>query len=814
MSSLVQDIRYALRLHRRQAVLSSVIVLTLGLGIGANTAIFGFVYALLLRPLPFPDAERLVRIQTASLRADRTTVEMSLPDLEDYRAAARAFADLGLYQSRTMDLLADGRAYSFHVTLASPGLFSTMAVSPMMGRAFLDEENRPGADVFKAILSYALWRDHYGEDPQIVGKQVRTSIATYTVVGVMPPGFEYPDRTEMWIPVQSYLVMSNPDWVKTRGTRIYPSIGRLRTSVTLAQAQAELQSISAQLQKTFPNTNADFRPVLRTLRDSEAGEIRPYAVVVWLATILILAICCSNIGNLLLASAAQRAKESALRLAIGASRARLLRQFLIESVVLATVGGALGLIIAWLAIRTIPVLLPANLPTWLRLEMDSSVLFFNLVITLATGIAFGLVPGVHVLRMNLTEVLKEGSRASTRGGWLRSALVISEVALSCALVASAALLAQSFRNLRHVDPGFQPQSVLTFQLSPYRPGKGAESVVRYADFYRRVMGRLRQLPGVAAVGATNSLPFTRMSAQRNQTTIGIRSDTEDQRRMRGNAMIADATVGYFEALGIPLREGRPFTEADTADRQQVIVISERTAERLFPGRSALGQQIRLEYLSGATDPWATVVGIAGNVKHAAAEDTTGLELYYPNTQYPLSTARVVVRFNRAHGSMQSAVIRAIAEIAPDTAVSEMKTMEELMQWTLWQQRLWSLVLIAFALLALILAAVGLYGVMNYTVRQRTKEIGIRVALGAQPAQIAAWVTTKGLLLTGAGLAVGLTLAVALGLCMQDLLFGIRAYDARTLAAVPILLGLTALVGCAFPARNAAAVDPLIAIRDG
>jgi putative ABC transport system permease protein len=356
--------------------------------------------------------------------------------------------------------------------------------------------------------------------------------------------------------------------------------------------------------------------------------------------------------------------------------------------------------------------------------------------------------------------------------------------------------------------------VLTFRLSPYRPGKGDESVVRYADFYGRVMTRLRQLPGVVAVGATNALPFTRVSAQRDQTTIGMRGDTQDQKRMRGNAMIADASVGYFEALSIPVRAGRLFTEADTKDRQQVIVISERTADRLFPGRPALNQQIRLEYLDGSADPWGTVVGIVGNVKHAAAEDTTGLELYYPNTQYPLATARVAVRFGGDSGSMQSSLMRAMAEIAPDTAVSEMKTMDELMQQTLWQQRLWSFVLIAFAALALVLAAVGLYGVMNYTVRQRTREIGIRVALGAQPAQIAVWITSKGLLLTAAGLAAGLALAVALGRWMQNLLFGVGAYDVATLVAVPTLLGLTALAACAFPARNAAAVDPMVTIRDG
>jgi putative ABC transport system permease protein len=813
VNSVLQDIRYALRLHRRQVVLSSVIVLTLGMGIGANTAIFGFVYALLIRPFPYPDAERLVRIQTASLRGDRSTVEMSLPDLEDYRTAVRGFSGMALYQSRTMDLLADGRAYSIQVALVSQGLFSTMDVSPMMGRVFLDEETRPGGDVFKAVLSYNLWRNRYGSDPQIVGKQVRTAIASYAVVGVMPPGFEYPGQTGMWIPIQSYLAVSSADWIKTRGTRTYAAIGRLRSGISLKQADAELQSISAQLQKTYPNTNADFRPVVRSLRDAEVGDIRPYALVVWLATILILAICCSNIGNLLLASAAQRARESVLRLAIGASRTRLLRQFLIESVVLAAMGGVLGLIVAWLAIRAIPALLPADLPAWLRVDMDIRVLFFNLVVTLGTGIAFGLVPGFHVLRMNLNDVLKEGSRASARGGWLRSALVISEMALSCALVASAALLAQSFRNLRQVDPGFQSQNVLTFQLSPYRPGKGDESVVRYADFYRRVIGRLQQMPGVVAAGATNNLPFTHASVQRNQATIGIRSDTEDQRRMRGNTMIADATAGYFEAMGIPFHAGRLFTEADTKDRPQAIVVSERTAERLFPGRSALGQQIRLEYLSGSTDPWGTVVGIVGNVKHAAAEDAAGLELYYPNTQYPVSTARVVVRVAGDPRAMQSAVTRTVAEVAPDTAMSEMKTMTELMQQTLWQQRLWSLVLIAFASLALILAGVGLYGVMNYTVRQRTREIGIRVALGAQPAQIAAWVTTKGLLLTSGGLVAGLALAVALGRWMQNLLFGIRGSDVATLVAVPAVLGLSALVACAFPAGRAAAVDPLIAIRD-
>jgi putative ABC transport system permease protein len=350
-------------------------------------------------------------------------------------------------------------------------------------------------------------------------------------------------------------------------------------------------------------------------------------------------------------------------------------------------------------------------------------------------------------------------------------------------------------------------------LSPYRPGKGSENIDLYAGFYRRVIERLRQLPGVVQVGATNNLPFTRTSERRNQSTIGIRGESEEQRRVRGNSVIADATPGFFEALGIPLLDGRTFTEADTAVRPRAVMVSVRTAERLFPGRSALGQAIRLEYLSGSADPWGKVVGVVGNVKHAAAEDSLGLELYFPNTQYPMSTARVVVRVSGDAAAMQSPVLSAVAEVAPDTAVSELRTMDDVMAATLWQQRLWGSVLAAFAILALILSGVGLYGVVNFTVRQRTKEIGIRIALGARPGQIVASTALKGLLLAAMGSAGGLVLAAASGRWMQGLLFGIQSHDVATFAIVLALLALVALIASIAPACRAAVVDPLVALRN-
>jgi len=813
MTSLIPTLSQALRGLRRRPAISLIVIFTMAVGIGANTAILSLVYATLLRPFPYPDADRIVRIQTAGTNAAANSGELSLPDLEDYRTGNRTFESMGAYQTRTMDLTGIGAAYAAQVTTATSGMLRTMAVSPFMGRIFDESSDKPGGDLNKAVLSFGLWKNHFGGDPQIIGKPVRTPMVTYTIIGVMPAGFGYPGRTEMWVPMQSYLAMSNADWIAGRAIRSYPTVGRLRPGTGLTQAESDLRSISARLEHDYASTNAEHRPVLKTLRDAEAGDLRPYLLLLLGATLVMLLICCANVANLLLVSAADRERESSIRAAIGATSARLIRDFLIESIVLAMFGGLLGIAIAAVGVRLLPRLIPSDLPAWLSVEVSSPVLLLTLFIAAGTGILFGLAPALLVSRANLHSALKEGARGSTRGGSLRQILIVCEVALSLTLLISAALLVRSFNRLRTIRPGFEMEHALSFRISPYRPGKGDANIQEYAQLYSRLISRLQQVPGVLAVGATNNLPFTQKDAKRNQIQIGIRGDSAQQKSDRATASLLDVTPGYFAAMGIPLLEGRQFTPADTKDRQMVVIISKRSAERLYGSRPALGQQIRLEYLGGTADPWGVVVGVAGNVKQNAAEDEQGLELYYPNTQYVLATSRVVVRFQGDPAAMTNLIRRAVSEVFPDTAVSEIKPLEKLVLDTLWQQRLWSSLLAGFAATSLLLAGVGLYGLMSYSARQRTREIGIRMALGAPTSRILLAFTAGGVRLAAVGIAVGTVASLAAGRAMQSLLFRISGFDAATYLAIPAILLCVALIATAIPAWRAAAVDPLVALRE-
>jgi predicted permease len=810
--ALRKDLRHAVRIFASKPGFAIVVVLTLTLGIGANTAIFSLIYALLLRPFPYKDPSRLVRLQSASTRAGQAGVDVSIPDLEDYRRANRAFDDIGIFAPRILDVV-DGRvAEAVNVALTTPGAFNALGVSAQLGRTFEEQEDRPGGDVYKAVLSYDLWQSRYGCSPDILGRQIRTPMATYTIVGVMPQGFGYPGRTQLWIPLQSYLKNSNKDWIKLRGSRMYPAIGRLRAGVSMAQGQADVDSISKRLANEYPNTNREFRLELQTLREAEVGAIRPYLMLLLAATTLVLVICTANIANLMLAVAADRARESTIRTALGASPMRLVRMFLTESCLLGICGGSIGLLLAVWGVHVLPHTIPTQLPSWVHIEVSWPVLAFNLFVSLSIGVAFGLAPALYTLRSNLSDLLRQGTRGSSQHGWLRKSLIVSEVAVCFTLLIGAGLLVKNFERLRRVAPGFASQHLLTFKMAPYHPGKGDEAVRRYVNFYDRVLRRLATVPGVLAAGAANSFPFENASLQRDQATIGVRGDNEQERMGRGAAVYADVTPGYFEAMGIPLLEGRYFNEADTHDKQMVVIISQRTARLLFPNRAAVGQAIRLVYLDSA-DPWGMVIGVVGDVKYTATETKQGLELYYPYTQYPMSTTRLAVRFQGGSPAVTQAIREAMAETAPETAVSDMRLMDQLILDTLWQQRLWGFLLGAFSCLALVLASLGLYGVLSHIVKQRTVEIGIRMALGAEPLSVLKLVTADGMRIVGVGLLLGLLSAAALTRFVRSLVSEISVSDPETYMSVGLLLLFISLLACWIPARRAARVDPLVTLRE-
>ena len=517
----------------------------------------------------------------------------------------------------------------------------------------------------------------------------------------------------------------------------------------------------------------------------------------------------ANLANLSLAVAADRARESAVRIALGASRSRLAGLFLTESLIAALAGGVAGLALARLGVGAIPRLIPTPLPAWVDLQPNVVVLGFNLLISMAMGVGFGLAPALHAAATNASDALRQGRGSSARTGWLRKTLIVTEVSLCFTLLVGAGLLVKNFDRLRQVDPGFSSAHLLTFKLAPYQPGKSGEAVQRYASFYDRVIQRLEMLPGVQAVGAANAFPFETAALKRSDAKIGVRGDNEQERTARGAAVYADVTPRYFAAMGIPLVEGRFFNAGDSYDRHRVIIISERTAHLLFPGRPAVGQAIRLVFLDAA-DPYGLVVGVVGDVKYTATERAPGLERTH--TQYPVSTSRVAVRFRGDPGVTSQTVGAAMREVARETAVSDMKLMDQLMLDTLWQQRLWGFLLAAVAGLALLLAALGLYGVISYMVRQRTLEFGIRMALGATRGSILGKVTLEAFHLVLIGLGAGLALSLVLTRTVSTLLVAVSANDPIVLVSVPTIISVVALAATAIPAYRAMRVQPVETLK--
>lgn len=814
VSMLIQDIlwdvRFALRQIRQRPLFSLIVVITLALGIGANTAIFSLVYAALLRPFPYPESDRLYRVHTHAVRSSASE-DVSLPDLEDYRLSNTAFSEIGAWQERTLDVSGNGPAYSVQAAITTPGLFRVLRTTPLIGRTFLDSEDRPGGSFFKVVLGYAFWKNRLGGDPAVIGRNLRLSLGTFEVIGVMPQGFAFPNRTELWIPTQAFLATGNSDWYKGRGVRTYPALARLRDGLTPDQALADLQGMAARLHQRYPETNPEARMQLKSLRDAEAGDLREYLMLLMAAAALVLLIGCANVANLMLVAAARRLRESTIRAALGAGNWRLMRQFLTESAVLGAAGGLLGLVLAALMIALAPGLFGDRLPYWIHIDLNVSVLLFTCLISFGTSVLFGLAPALYPLHSDLNQTLKQGSRGTARGGWLRGSLIIGEVALSLALLIASGLLIRSLDKLRSVHPGFRAENVLTFRLSPYRPGKRDIVVPQYKELYTRLVERLTSLPGVRSAGVSNVVPFTTTTAARADVTIAAHGDVKADKHQRGPAALADISPGYFDTMGIPLLEGRTFNDADTRDRPWVLIISERTAKILFGDRPALGRRVRAEF-PGTSDPWATVVGIVGNVKHRAHENDLGMELYYPFSQYPVTTALVAVRFEGDPDSIQRAVREVVRQISPDTAVSDTSLMTQRIEESLWRQSLWGALLTIFAVIALGLAMIGLYGVLSYLVRQTTSEIGIRVAMGASPAKIVSHVAKQGLVLVFAGLCAGMVLATVSSRFLKGLLFSVSVWDPVVYTAVPFLLICISLIACLQPAIRAALTDPVAALR--
>jgi putative ABC transport system permease protein len=817
MTTLWLDLRRATRQVWSAPGFALVVILTLALGIGSTTAVFSLVSSILLRPFPFHEPDRLIRMQTRNTETG-TLIGNNEANLLDWRTSPSIESLAYAYWMRSQLTRDSGPAVPLRSAWVNVEFFTTFGVTPILGRTFVDDDDRQGGDVHKVLLSHDVWRALYGADPHVLGRRVRLDNTEYEVIGVLPPGFRFPGNVEVWGPLQSRHA-KEPEWEPREARSRFGSLlayARLRPGATLERAQAEVSTISEQLARDHPATNLTRRGRLVSLRDDEVGGIRQYAYLLAGAVGMVLLICCVNVANLLLARAAAREREMALRLAIGASRRQLVRQLLTESVLLSLTGGIVGLGLAYGLVAAFVRFIPVERPFWMRFEMDTSVLAFAFGVAVLTGIAFGLAPALQLSMTDANRPLKEGARGSSSqtAHRLRQTLVVAEVALSLLLLVGAGLLMRSFLALRGVDVGFQPEQVLTAWVTKYRPYSRdwVANAEAFAEFHRQVLDRLHAIPGVVVAGGSNSFPFTSGEGERNRYELVTRGPGGDLQQHQLPAMTFDVSPGFFRAMGIPLLRGREFDDRDRKDAPMTLIVNQRTAELLFPGRDAIGQSIKWGQIDDPRQPWCEIVGIAGDIRFRAAESDTGLEFYYPYRQWPTPGFHYVLRTTRAPEGLEPEVRQAVAAVDRDTPVIEVKTMTRVISDSIWQRRLWGALFAAFSVLALLLAAVGIYGVMSYLVSQRTREIGIRMALGSSQSTVLGLITGEGMRLVAIGVFVGLGGTLVLAQSLQSLLYGVATRDPATMFGVTVMLVVVALVACLVPARRASRIDPLVALR--
>jgi putative ABC transport system permease protein len=812
MDRWLTEIRQSMRSLLRTPAFSLAVVVTTALGIGVATAVYSLVYAILLRPYTYSDPERLVRVQSRHLKQGGALQGCSLADIEDYRRHATTIEGVGAFYAFDTQILSDGRPDVVTITQLNPAAIDILGVKPVVGRPLKAEEDLPGGDVHKAVISYSLWQTRFASDPHVVGQALRTQLVTYTIVGVMPAGFGFPQRTAFWTPMESFYAMLPPERkTKPRDSRFYATIAKLKPGVTLEQADADLNAVAAALEREYPKLNEGVRVKLTPLREFEVGSLRPYLQLLTSGVALVLLICCANVAGLLLVRATARQRSLAIQAALGASRARIAQALLIESAMLALAGGLLGVGLAHLGVKVVVSLIPISLPLWLQIAIDRSVLAFSLAATIATGAGFGLAPALHMSRVDVTAALNQGARGSVMRGRLRLGLIVTEVALSLLLLVFAALLVQAFARLHGIDKGFEAGGLLTARVVKYQGGTRAEASAVLGPMHLRVLDHLRRIPGVASAAVTNTLPFTGTQVDRGRTTLSIRGRSQEETKISAPYTGGDVSPDYFRTMRIRLLRGRLFEDSDTATSPFVMVINERAARLLSPNRDPIGQELLWGSLSPA-NPYCRIVGIVENVRHQAAESEDGIEFYYPITQWPISNSYYVVRTDGDPEALAATVRRTIESAEPTVAVTVVKTMERRIDESLWQERLWGVMFSVFAALAVLLAAVGLYGLMAHAVAQRTREIGIRIALGARQASVGRMIVGEALTLVGAGVVVGAVAALAASRVIRGLLHGVPPHDPATYFVVGGVLCVTGLAAAWIPALRATRVDPIRALR--
>ncbi len=801
MGNLFNDLRYGARMLLKNPGFTLIVLLTLALGIGANTAIFSVVNAVMLRQLPFTGADRLVRLNESNPERGWPTFSASHPNFLDWRTRNQTFEALAATSGASFNLKAGQDVEVVRGAVITADFLPVLGVSPVLGRNFLPEEDRPGGNTRVALITHGFWQRRFGGDPSVVGKTLTINDNPFTVVGVLPESFNWGTRNELFAPLA-------PDPARSRGDHRLLVIGRMKPSVTLERALADLNTIAQQLAQQYPESNKGWSVTGQKFFDWIVPEQSRRALLVFAgAVIFVLLIACSNVANLLLARAAARQKELAIRVALGAGRARIIRQLLAEALLLALVAGGLGLLIAVWTVEALKTMNPTTLPRLDELSVDGRVLAFSLLISLVTGVLFGLFPALQASRPDLNETLKEGGRSGGGASGrqrVRGALVIAEVALSVALLIGAGLLLRSFAKLQDVKPGFEPGNLLTLRIS--LPRNRYRENAECWNFYTRLLQETKALPGVQDVALTSLVPLGG-------------GGTAGQVEIPGKPTAPDGSLpssawriispGYLRTLGIPLR-GRDFDERDTAESQPVTIISEDMARRYWPGEDPIGKPVVLRSLGNKT---FTIIGVAGDVRSSGLDNEPGPVAYAPTAiAATWATFQLVVR-TRTEPMAQTPAVRAILRsIDANVPVYDIQTIEQLLYDSLGSRRFNMFLLGSFAAVALLLASVGLFGVMAYLVSQRTHEIGVRLALGARPRDVFRLVIGRGMLLTLIGAGVGLVAAFGLARFLETLLFQVRPTDALVFTVAPVVLLVVALLACYIPARRAMKVDPMVALR--
>ena len=809
LETIAADARYAFRMMRKNPGFAAIAILTLALGIGANTAIFSVVYAVLLKPLPYADPSQLVLVTEAKPQEGVELTGTSYPNFEDWRAQNNVFSELAADQAHDLTVTGRGEPFVVNTTVVTPEIFALLEAQPLLGRTFVPGDGKRGAAPV-VILSENIWRSRFGADPKIVGSSVSLDKRSFTILGIMRSGFRAPTLSrnqDIWIPLVDDPLFGT--WMARRGGHWARVIGRLKPGVSMAQAQADMEAIAGRLGKDFPEENAGWTIRVQPLQKAMVGDVKPALLVLLGAVALVLLIACANIANLLLARATSRAKEMSVRIALGAGRGRIVRQLLTESAALGLLGGAAGILVAYWGVQSLRSFLPAEMAQMKAIRVDGWVLAFALFLSVAASLVFGLAPALFAAGSDLQKTLREGAGRGGASGSrqkARSILAAAEIAVAMVLLVGAGLLVRSFISLTAVSPGFRTERLMKAEVS--LPQFEYSTPAQWNAFANDLLARIQAEPGMRDSAIAIPLPLADGNVNLGFEIEGVAAAPSTNTRA---ADYVAASPEYFRVMGVPLLRGREFSRADVASTPRVAIISEAMARTYFPNEDPIGRRIIFGFPPDGDAP-REIVGIVGDVRDVGLRQEPAAMMYVPYAQAPFWGAVVVTRSSLSLSSFADAVRRDANAIDKDLPVTDIAAMPDVVNASVAQPRFQTVLLGLFGALALILAAVGIYGVISFSVAQRTHEMGIRMSLGAQPAQVLRLVMGQGARMALVGIALGAAAALGLTRLMRSLLFGVSAADPLTFAAVAILLVAVALAACYVPARRAMRVDPMTALR--